>query len=303
MTEAAKLLIQDKAQLDAIGGTYLFGMQQLQVDPRTVNMTDINTTSDATIQADQCFSTSRLKAEFRLKPGPQAVPVKYYKNTYGMEFPVYRIGDCVPMRPKATPTEKQVEAGKQLAAKARRNSKRGRAALEAKALLNADVVFIDTETTGLEGHDQVIEIAVLDASGQVLLDTRLRPSVAISQEAQWVHGISAEDLTGKPTWPEVAPLLRQVLEGHQAVAFNADFDSRLLQQTAQAHGDDYWSWHVQEHCAMVLAAQAFGAKNRHGSISLSAAAGESGVDQEDAHSAKGDALTALRVVQAIATYV
>lgn len=33
MTEAAKLLIQDKAQLDAIGGTYLFGMQQLQVDP------------------------------------------------------------------------------------------------------------------------------------------------------------------------------------------------------------------------------------------------------------------------------
>lgn len=33
MTEAEKLLIQDKAQLDAIGGTYLFGMQQLQVDP------------------------------------------------------------------------------------------------------------------------------------------------------------------------------------------------------------------------------------------------------------------------------
>lgn len=266
-------------------------------------MTDINTTSDATIQADQCFSTSRLKAEFRLKPGPQAVPVKYYKNTYGMEFPVYRIGDCVPMRPKATPTEKQVEAGKQLAAKARRNSKRGRAALEAKALLNADVVFIDTETTGLEGHDQVIEIAVLDASGQVLLDTRLRPSVAISQEAQRVHGISAETLAGAPTWAEIAPPLRRLLEGRQVVAFNADFDSRLLQQTAQAHGNDYWSWQVTEHCAMALAAKAFGAKNRHGSISLSAAAGESGVDQEDAHSAKGDALTALRVVQAIATYV
>ena len=118
-----------------------------------------------------------------------------------------------------------------------------------------------------------------------------------------MHGISAEDLTGKPTWPEVAPLLRQVLEGHQVVAFNADFDSRLLQQTAEAFGDDYWSWHVQEHCAMVLAAQAFGAKNRHGSISLAVAASEAGVDQEGAHSAKGDALTALRVVQAIATYV
>ena len=33
MTEAEKLLIQDKAQLDVIGGTYLLGMQQLQVDP------------------------------------------------------------------------------------------------------------------------------------------------------------------------------------------------------------------------------------------------------------------------------
>ena len=121
-------------------------------------MTKLNTT----IQTDQCFSTSRLKSEFRLKPGPGAIPVKYYKNTYGMEYPVYRYGDCVPMRAKAVVTEKQVEAGKQLAAKARKNSKRGRAATEAKAWLQANVLFIDTETTGVERYDQVIEIAVLD---------------------------------------------------------------------------------------------------------------------------------------------
>ena len=95
-------------------------------------MSDLDTSCEATIQADQCFSASRLKSEFRMKPGPGAMPVKYYKNGYGMEFPVYRYGDCVPMRPKAIVTDKQIEAGKQLAAKARRNSKRGRAALEAR---------------------------------------------------------------------------------------------------------------------------------------------------------------------------
>jgi len=255
------------------------------------------------IQPDQCFSVSRLQAEFRMKPGPDAVPVKYYKNTYGMQYPVYRYSDCVPMRPKREATEKQVEAGKQLAAASRLNSKRGRAATEAKAWLDANAVFIDTETTGLEGDDQVIEIAVIDAHGHVLLDTRLRPSVLINPEAQGVHGISIEALSGEPSWTEIAPFLRLVLEGRQVVAFNSDFDSRLLQQTAEAYGDDYWSWDVKEHCAMALAAKALGAKNRHGSISLAAAAGEAGVVQVDAHNARGDALTALRVVRAIAAYV
>ncbi|MDI8083835.1 hypothetical protein MJN69_30745, partial [Salmonella enterica subsp. enterica serovar Kentucky] len=41
-----------------------------------------------------------LRDEFRMKPAPGAEPVKWYKNTYGGRFAVYRIADCVPMREK-----------------------------------------------------------------------------------------------------------------------------------------------------------------------------------------------------------
>lgn len=253
------------------------------------------------IEADKCFSKSTLKDEYRMKPSPTAQPAKYFKNGYGSEFGVYRIADCVPMREKRPATEKQILAGKQLAARSRMNSKKGQAVARAQAWLDADVLFIDTETTGLEYNDQVIELAVVDSSGQVLLDTRLKPTVAINPEALDVHEINAEALTNAPTWPDIAPRLRQLLEGRQVVAFNNDFDSRLLQQTALAFDDDYWSWRVKEHCAMDLAVQAFGVTNRYGSISLANSVHAAGIDwQGKAHSAAGDALTTLALVKAIA---
>ncbi len=56
---------------------------------------------------DRCFSKGRLRDEFRMKPAPGAEPVKWYKNTYGGRFAVYRIVDCVPMREKRPLTSKQ----------------------------------------------------------------------------------------------------------------------------------------------------------------------------------------------------
>ena len=253
------------------------------------------------IEADKCFSKSTLKAEYRMKPSPAAQPVKYFKNGYGGEFGVYRIADCVPMREKRPVTEKQIEAGKLLGAKAKLNSKRGKAAVLAQTWLAADALFIDTETTGIDSGDEVIELAVIDSSGKVLLETRLRPTVAIHPEAQAVHRISADELVDALTWPDIAPGLRQLLNGRQVVAFHHDFDSRLLQQTAKAFGDDYWAWSVVELCAMDLAAKAYGAQNRHGTISLYAARIEAEVAHQGIeHSAAGDALTALAVVKAIA---
>jgi DNA polymerase-3 subunit epsilon len=38
------------------------------------------------IAEDSCFSKGRLRDEFRMKPAPDAEPVKWYKNTYGGRF-------------------------------------------------------------------------------------------------------------------------------------------------------------------------------------------------------------------------
>jgi DNA polymerase III epsilon subunit-like protein len=255
------------------------------------------------LEADKCFSKGTLKEEYRMKPGPDVQPVKYYKDRFGGSYGVYKIADCVPMREKKPVTEKQVMAGKKLAARSRLTSKKGKAMLKAKEWLAADVLVLDTETTGVEFGDEVIELAVIDVSGRVLFETKLRPTVDIHPEAFAVHEICIHDLDDAPTWPDIAPRLKALLDGRDVVAFNSEFDTRLLAQTAEAFGDDLGAWTFKEHCAMALAVQAFSerANQRYRSISLANAIDEAGVEwQGQAHSAVGDALTTLALVKAIA---
>ena len=76
-----------------------------------MNNDELATRRAQAIAEDRCFSKGRLRDEFRMKPAPGAEPVKWYKNTYGGRFAVYRIADCVPMREKRPLTSKQQLAG------------------------------------------------------------------------------------------------------------------------------------------------------------------------------------------------
>mgnify|MGYP006445668973 CR=1 FL=1 len=77
---------------------------------------------------------------------------------------------------------------------------------------DANFVVLDTETTGLDHGDEIVEIAVVDAEGRTLLDERIRPSVPISPEAQAIHGITMESLADAPQWPDIAGKVRAVLD-------------------------------------------------------------------------------------------
>ena len=155
------------------------------------------------------------------------------------------------------------------------------------------IVFLDTETTGLDDNAQVVEIAVVDEDGNVLFESYCRPTVPVDPGAQAVHGIGSEELAGAPAWPEIFAQVRAVLEGNEVVIFNAEFDTRILAQTAAAHGDPAdWVGDLNTHCAMYRAADVYGATNRYGTISLVNAAYRAGIQfQGRAHSAAGDAAT------------
>lgn len=183
--------------------------------------------------------------------------------------------------------------------RSKKGSKKAKAAIKAQQWLDDDALFLDTETTGVSDNDQVIEVAIIDKNGLVLLDTRLRPTVDIHPKAQRVHGISAEALIDAPTWTDIAPRLRLLLEGRKVVAFNSEFDARLLRQTAQAFGDDI---QMNDWCAMNLAVRAYGATSSYyNSISLNDAVDAAGIEwQGQSHSALGDALTMLGLVKTIA---
>jgi DNA polymerase III epsilon subunit-like protein len=157
----------------------------------------------------------------------------------------------------------------------------------------ADLVFLDTETTGLGDDSQVVEIAIVDAAGSVIFESYCRPTVPVEPEAQAIHNIGAEKLEDAPSWLAIAAQVRAALEGKTVVIFNSDFDMRILSQTATAHGDQaLWLGSLETKCAMYAAADEYGATNDYGTISLANAAATAGVEfQGRAHSAAGDAAT------------
>ena len=106
-------------------------------------------------------------------------------------------------------------------------------------------IVLDTETTGLEvkqGH-RVIEI------GAVLLNDRkkseehfhsyLNPSRLIDEEASKVHGITNEDLKGKPSFDEIAEEFINFIEGSTLVIHNAPFDVGFLNNELQLASTSY----------------------------------------------------------------
>ena len=72
-------------------------------------------------------------------------------------------------------------------------------------------VIFDTETTGLDKTDEVIEIACVDIDGNVLLDTLVKPTCRVSDGARAIHGISDDQLTHAPLIDEIAPLIQAEL--------------------------------------------------------------------------------------------
>ena len=82
-------------------------------------------------------------------------------------------------------------------------------------------------------------MAVIDSHGAVLLNTLVNPGRSpIQSAATEIHGITRDDVRGKPTFSELWPQLSTILESHElALTYNADFDFRLMEQSLE-HDDD-----------------------------------------------------------------
>lgn len=259
---------------------------------------------DAPAPEDKCYTRGRLRDEFRMKPAPGAEPVRMYKNPYGGKYGVWRLSDCIPMREKRPQTEKQQLASSRLGLQAKMKSERGRSAMLAHTWLSQDPLFLDTETTGLGNAAQALEIGLVNARGDTIFHSRLKPTVSIEPGAAAVHGISEAELADAPSWPDIAAQLRQHIGSRLLVIFNMDFDMRILKQTAAAHSDQAdWLNALNVYCAMRLSARYYGATNRYGTISLASAASQAGLSWNgQAHSALADAVMTAGVVCDVAEY-
>lgn len=169
-------------------------------------------------------------------------------------------------------------------------------------LYSEDSVILDTETTGFSQSSEIIEICITDTVGNVLLSTLVKPKrkMRADNKAVAVHGITNEMLADAPKWPEIHEQVAGLLAGKNVIIYNAEFDSRLLAQTAAKYGLQLPEFKTE--CAMVLYGFWAGEKNQYGNgfkrHKLSSAAERLGVEiNGHSHRAETDCLTVAMILK------
>jgi DNA polymerase-3 subunit epsilon len=183
-------------------------------------------------------------------------------------------------------------------------SARAAAAALAQAALTGRPLYLDTETTGLGAHDEIIEICLLEADGSVLLTSLVRPQHTIPADVVRIHRITNAMVADAPTWAELWPQVAEQIEGRRLAIYNADFDLRMMRQSHARYGLPWARHERQSLCIMKLYAQFRGDWNQayrsYRWHSLENAGRQCGIALPNSHRAADDALLARAVLHAIA---
>jgi DNA polymerase-3 subunit epsilon len=98
-------------------------------------------------------------------------------------------------------------------------------------LADENTVILDLESTGILREDpetEIAQICITNVKGRPLFSMLLKPSQPMSDKVIGIHKIANEDIINQPIFPQVAKIIAFVLKGKHVVAFNADFDWKLL---------------------------------------------------------------------------
>lgn len=105
----------------------------------------------------------------------------------------------------------------------------------ARGIINQDPVYLDTETTGLDKNAEIIQIAIINDHGTVLLDEFVRPSKPIPAEVTLLHGIRDDMVANARSWPALWPTVRGLILGKTIGIYNAEFDVRMMRQSLERY--------------------------------------------------------------------
>jgi DNA polymerase III epsilon subunit-like protein len=122
----------------------------------------------------------------------------------------------------------------------------------ARAVVRNPFVVLDTETTGLGTWDRIVEVAVIDETGKVLLNTLVNPGMLIPPDVITIHGITNEMVREQPLFSDIAPQLEEILFGKPVVIYNVGFDKRFLSRGGLSVDE------LDFRCAMLAYAKFFG---------------------------------------------
>ncbi|ECT3983886.1 3'-5' exonuclease [Salmonella enterica subsp. houtenae serovar 53:z4,z23:-] len=180
--------------------------------------------------------------------------------------------------------------------------------------LNSDYLIIDTETTGLDNNAEVIEIAIINMHGDVLLNSLVKPTCSIPAAVTKINNITDEMVADAPLWRDVFPVILNIIDGKKWLAWNSKFDARLIIQTGVITGyfEDLPASKILDIAAKINDSQIdakavydqwygeFDSKRNHFKRqSLATAAERHNVSVNGAHRALADCMMVLGVLNAV----
>ncbi len=166
----------------------------------------------------------------------------------------------------------------------------------ARSLLDSGgFCVLDSETTGLTPPVQFVEVAIVDAGSKTLFEGTVRPDCRIESGATRIHGHTAKSLAASPPFWEVYPDLLEALWGRRVVVYNAPYDRRVWDAAVRSLGargslaGELPAWE----CAMRCYTAYVGEPSKRGGYRSQKLPGGD-------HTALGDALATLRLIQEMA---
>lgn len=90
---------------------------------------------------------------------------------------------------------------------------------------------------------EIVEVAVVDAGGNTLVDELVRPRGVIRPQLSQVHGITNERVRAAPVWAEVWPRVKKALGERPVIVYDAE---KILQLMRQSHRIGCLRWDVDE---------------------------------------------------------
>lgn len=103
-------------------------------------------------------------------------------------------------------------------------------------LAQPGLVIVDTESTGLDSHAEVVSFAAVGRGGLTLYNFTVKPVYPVPEDAIRIHGIRNADLVDAKPFDEVYPTIRRLFDQQHVVIYNAEADMRFINQSAAPYG-------------------------------------------------------------------
>lgn len=124
-----------------------------------------------------------------------------------------------------------------------------------------DVIFFDTETTGLDPReDEILQISIVNDCGEILLDTYIKPEHHTEwKEAEAINHIAPEMVSDAPLQKDVADKICDILSNSKMmIAYGITFDWGFVSELIRKYTNYDLSTRPKMNCCMDSFAEVYG---------------------------------------------